>query len=162
MENLPLDFSLQMGENVERHFLFPAFSNPLYKMQKPILLSLFALAAFSFATAQDTDTAPPPNSEERLTIETKDKDGPANKGLKLSKESKPRLPNGFGPTGINVDAAQKEKIYKILDDYNTLIAMLELRIELMKKERDAKVDAVLTPAQFQRLNRPLRGGLLGR
>jgi Spy/CpxP family protein refolding chaperone len=133
-------------------------------MQKSILFSLFALVAFALtAVAQDSDSSPTPSSgDERLTIETKDRDGQANKGLKLEKEVKPRLPNGFGPTGINVDAAQKEKIYKIQNDYNTVIAMLELRIELMKKERDAKVDAVLTPAQLQRLNRPVRGGLLTR
>ena len=129
-------------------------------MRKSLSLALFVLAAFSFATiAQDTDVTPPPTSDERLTIETKDKDGQANKDLKLEKEVKPRLPNGFAPL---VDATQKEQIYKIQNDYNALIAMLELRVALLKKERDTKVDAVLTPAQLQRLNRPIRGGLSAR
>jgi len=144
-------------------------------MQKSILLSIFTILFCSFvAVAQPdaaneelrrnplslvTDKPIPQTSDERLTIETKDKDGQANKGLKLEKEIKPRLPNGFTPV---VDAAQKEKIYKIQTDYNVLIAMLELRIELLKKERNAKIDAVLTPAQLQKINRPARGGLLQR
>jgi Spy/CpxP family protein refolding chaperone len=137
-------------------FYFPPLT-PSIKMQKSILLSLFVLFTFSLAAvAQESDNILT-TSDERLSIETKDKDGLANKGLKLEKEVKPRLPNGFAPL---VDAAQKEKIYKIQTDYNTLIAMLELRIELMKKERDAKVNAVLTPEQLQRLNnRPARGSL---
>jgi hypothetical protein len=37
-----------------------------------------------------------------------------------------------------------------------LIALLELRVELLKNERDVKIDAILTPVQQQRLNRPVR------
>ena len=129
-------------------------------MQRFILLSVTAFFAFAAAVAQDEtlqqfDTVPAISvGDERLRIETKDKEeSPAAKGLKLEKEIKPRLPNGFGPL---VDTTQREKIYNIQREYNGLIALLELRLELLKKERDAKVDAVLTPAQLQRLNRPAR------
>ena len=131
-------------------------------MQKTILLSTVTFLALSFAVAiaQDDSSTSPSSNEERFVIETKDKeardkdkDNPVYKDLKLEREYKPRLPNNFAPL---VDTAQKDKIYKILTEYNALIDMLELRVKLLKDERDAKVDAVLTPAQQQRLNRPIR------
>jgi hypothetical protein len=131
-----------------------------------ILLSVFTFIALTFAVAviaQETDGTPTPaTGEERLTIETKDKGSPATKGLKLEKEYKPRLPAGYGPAGAAVDTAQRERILKILTEYNDVIAILEMRIELLKKERDAKMETVLTPAQQQKLKRPAsaRGGPL--
>jgi len=126
-------------------------------MQKTILLSIATFFALSFAIAvaqeeNGTSTAP---AEERLVIETKAKDSTAIKGLKLEKEYKPRVPNGF-VSQAKIDAKQREEIYKILTEYHALIDMLELRVQLLKEERDAKVDAVLTPAQQQKLNRPVR------
>ena len=131
---------------------------PLLTMQKSILLSIAAFFVLSFAVAiaQEDDATTTRAADERFVIETKEKATPALKGLKLEKEYKPRLPNGFGPTGINVDAAQRERIYKILTDYNELIALLKLRIELLEKERDAKILEVPTPAQLQKA-RPTRG-----
>ena len=133
---------------------------PAIPMIKFFSFSLTAFFAFwlAVAVAQEADvsTGSTPTaavSDERLVIETKDKEGPTNKGLKLNKEIRPRLPNGFGPI---VDAAQKEKIYKIQGEYNELIAMLELRIELLKKERDAKIESVLTPSQLERVRASAR------
>jgi hypothetical protein len=130
-------------------------------MQILVLLPLVALFTLSFAVviAQENDGAPTtPVKEERIVLETKDKDTPAMKGLKLEKEYSPRLPNGYGPAGAAVTATQRESIYKILTEYRELIDLLKLRIELLEKERDAKMEAVLTPAQQQRLNsvRPAR------
>ena len=134
-------------------------------MKKTILLSAITCIVLSFAAAAQEEVAqesvqartPAPGvAEERLTIEMKEKAGPATKGLKLEKEYRPRLPNGFGPAGVSVNTAQRDQIYKILTEYNEVIALLEHRIELLKNERDVKIDAVLTPAQQQRLNRPVR------
>lgn len=137
-------------------------------MQKSILLSVVSFFAFSvlalsisIAVAQDptptVNDAPAAENQsladERLTIETKAKEEPAYEGLKLEREIRPRLPNGFR---YLVDRSQQEKIYDIQREYNEIIALLELRIELLKKERDTKIDAVLTPSQLQRLNRPTR------
>ena len=125
-------------------------------MQKSILLSIVTFFALSFvvAIAQETDGASSPVvGNERLVIETKDKESPATKGLKLEREVRPRLPNGYPAV---IDTAQKEQIYKIQMGYNTLIAMLELRIDLLKKERDAKVERVLTPDQLEKVRRPVR------
>ena len=126
-------------------------------MQKTILLSVAAFFAFSFAiaVAQEENGTSTASAEERLVIETKVKDTSAIKGLKLEREYKPRLPNGFASLA-SVNATQKDEIYKILTEYQSLIDMLELRVKLLKEERDAKVDAVLTPAQQQKLNRPVR------
>ncbi|MDR0328464.1 MAG: hypothetical protein LBI05_09240 [Planctomycetaceae bacterium] len=132
--------------------IFPPPYRLNWFMQKLVLCFMFAVLALSLeaAVAQETDTMP---KDERVVIETKDKDGLASKGLKLEKEVKPRLPNGFAPV---VDAAQKEKIYSFQREYNTLIAMLELRIELLKKERDAKIESTLTPTQLEKVRIPSR------
>jgi hypothetical protein len=125
-------------------------------MQKSVLLFIVTSIALSFiaAVAQETDTALANRvGSERLMIEMKDGEGLANRGLELKKEIKPRLPNGFGPV---VNPIQKGTIYAIQRDYNGLIALLELRIELLKKERDAKIDAVLTPDQLERVRTPTR------
>jgi hypothetical protein len=130
-------------------------------MQKTILLSVVTFFALSLAVAiAQEDGTTNASADDRLAIEKTVKDTPATltaiKGLKLEKEFKPRLPNGFGPAGAAVDAAQRERIYKIQTEYNDVIAMLELRVELLKKERDEKIEAVLTPDQQQRRNRPER------
>jgi len=126
-------------------------------MQKTILLSIaaFFVLSLAIAVAQEDAGTPTTSADERLTIEAKAKDSAAIKGLKLEKEFKPRVPNGF-VSQAKIDAKQREEIYKILTEYHELIDMLELRVQLLKEERDAKVDAVLTPAQQQKLNRPIR------
>ena len=116
-----------------------------------------AMAIAQYVAQEDSDFSPTqatPIKEDRLTIEMKDQGTPAMKDLKIEREYRPRLPNGYGPAGAGVDAAQREQIYKILTDYNEVIALLELRIELLKKERDAKIEGVLTPAQRERIPRP--------
>jgi Spy/CpxP family protein refolding chaperone len=127
-------------------------------MKKSMLLSVSLLFVFSFtvvvAQEEGTPSSSPMPADERVVIEAKDrKESPASKGLKLEREVRPRLPNGFAPI---VDTAQRESIHNIQREYNELIAFLRLRIELLEKERDAKIDDVLTPNQLERLNRPAR------
>ena len=129
-------------------------------MKQSILFSVIACFAFSFATTvaqetmhelhQERSTA---TDEERLPIELREKDRPVMSGLKLEREYRPRLPNGFASL---VNATQREQIYEIQREYQEVITLLELRVELLKNERDVKIDHVLTPAQQQRLNRPVR------
>ena len=129
-------------------------------MTKSILLSAVTCFLLSFAVAvaqeeaqESTQTLDPAPQEERLVIETRYKDTSAMRGLRPEREFQRRLPNGFRPI---VTATQRDEIYKIQEDYYELVALLELRVELLKNERDVKIDAVLTPAQQQRLNRPVR------
>ena len=129
-------------------------------MQKSILVFLAAAFALSFAAAiaqeepaESRPTPATPSGETRLAIETKDKTSPTMKGLKPAREFQRRLPNGFAAL---VNTTQREHVYKVQEEYYELIALLELRVELLKQERDARIDAVLTPAQQERLNRPVR------
>ena len=133
-------------------------------MQKSILLAIVTFFAFSFAVAlaqesEETSTLPSANAD-RLAIEIKDKEDNEKdrenlvyRGLKLEQKFQRRLPNNFGPL---VTPAQRDQIYKLQEEYFETLALLELRVELLKKERDAKIDAVLTQEQLQRLNRPAR------
>ena len=136
-------------------------------MPKAIILSVATLFVLSFIAAVAQETTPEPDppapqtarlAEERLTIETRDKGTPAMKDLKLERTFRRAVPQGYGPV---VDAAQREQIYKIQEEYFEVIALLELRVELLKKERDAKIEGILTPAQLQRV-RPVRVPLLQR
>ena len=133
-------------------------------MTRSILLSVATCFALSFAVAVAQEEAQetvqesvlasePVQNEERLIIETRYKDASAMRGLRPEREFQGRLPNGFRSL---VSTAQRDAIYKIQEDYYELIALLELRVELLKNERDVKIDAVLTPEQQQRLNRPVR------
>ena len=128
-------------------------------MRQSIFLSVSAFFVFSFAIAVAQEENAAADSDGRFSVETKVKDTQAGKdaikGLKLEKEYKPSLPGGFG-NRANVTAAQREEVYKILTEYHGLTDMLELRVKLLKEERDAKVDAVLTSDQQQRLGRPIR------
>ena len=137
-------------------------------MKQSILLSLatFFVLSFVAATAQEngntstSPAAPATAQEERLTIETRDKETPAMRGLKLERPFRRAVPQGYGPV---VDTTQREQIYKIQEEYFEAIALLELRVELLKKERDAKIEGVLTPTQLERLRRPAPvRNLLGR
>ena len=131
-------------------------------MKNTIIVSAVAFFVLSFAVtvAQEEGTSTPASAAaatERFAIETKVNEAPAVKesvkGLKLEQEFRRRLPNGFGPL---VNTTQRDQIYKIQEEYFELIEMLKLRVKLLEEERDAKVDAVLTSEQQQRLNRPIR------
>ena len=141
-------------------------------MTRSIVLSVAVCFALSFTvavaqedaqesaqeTVQERTTSTTPE-EERLVIEMREKDRPAMRGLRPEREFQRRLPNGFRTLVSN---AQRDQIYQIQEEYYEVIALLELRTELLKNERDVKIDAVLTPAQQQRLNRPVRTPLLPR
>ena len=141
----------------------PALTRSI-NMTRSILFSVVACFVFSFAVAiaqESEGTSTPPSNTDRLAIEIKDKEDKEKdrenfvyRGLKLEQKFQRRLPNGFGPL---VTQAQRDQIYKLQEEYFETLALLELRVELLKKERDAKIDAVLTPDQQQRLNRPIRG-----
>jgi hypothetical protein len=65
-----------------------------------------------------------------------------------------RLPAHFKDL---VSPDQREQIYVIQSKYNSEIDELEAKIEKLKKERDAEVVKVLTPAQQARLKLLLDG-----
>jgi len=130
-------------------------------MKKTFLFSVAAFFVLSFvtATAQEEEgtSVPATAATDRFTVETKVSEAPAVKeavkGLKLEQDFRRRLPNGFAQL---VTPAQRDEVYKIQQEYFEVIEMLKLRVKLLEEERDAKVDAVLTSEQQQRLNRPIR------
>ncbi|REJ86364.1 MAG: hypothetical protein DWQ34_27580 [Planctomycetota bacterium] len=68
-----------------------------------------------------------------------------------AEESQPRgrLPNHFGKIGVSEE--QRLKIYGIQADYNAQVDELLAQVEELRGERDAAIEAVLTPGQRERL-----------
>jgi len=50
-----------------------------------------------------------------------------------------------------VDDKQRQAIYDIQKEYHPRIAALKAQLEALIKERDEKIDAVLTPEQLQKI-----------
>lgn len=50
-----------------------------------------------------------------------------------------------------VTEEQRQKIYAIQAEYNSQIAELEAKVAQLRKERDAKIEALLTPEQKKRI-----------
>ena len=137
-------------------------------MQKLFFLAVVAFCSISIsiALAQDaTQDATQGNvdipargvevQEERLVIETRDRNTPAMRGLRHERTLVRRVPAGYGPI---VNNTQRAEIWRIQEEYFDLISLLQLRIELLQKERDAKIEGVLTPDQLERFRatRPVR------
>lgn len=65
-------------------------------------------------------------------------------GLVVTKRYTRRLPNYYKDV---VSDDQRDQIYKIQQAYHPVVAMLELRLEQLKKERDQIVESVLSESQ---------------
>ena len=59
-----------------------------------------------------------------------------------------RLPPHYAKV---VDEKQREEIYKIQEEYQPKIDALQKQLDALKKERDDKIAAVLTPEQKKQL-----------
>ena len=75
---------------------------------------------------------------------------PAAPAKAEAKKPSHRLPNYFGDLGL--EEGQRDKIYAVQDEYGPKIEALERQLETLRKERDAKVAAVLTPDQVKKLD----------
>ena len=129
-------------------------------MKKTISLVVATFFALSLAVAQEADTTPTTVTqpaataervpqEERIVIETRDRNTLAMRGLRVENMPTPRVPDGFGPL---VTPAQREEIHRIHAEYQELISLLQMRIDLLTLERNIKFEEVLTPAQLERLS----------
>jgi len=65
-----------------------------------------------------------------------------------AQEFKGRLPAYYGKV---VDEKQRQAIYDIQEEYHPRIAALKAQLEALMKERDEKIEAVLTPEQLQKI-----------
>ena len=75
---------------------------------------------------------------------------PAAKADKADKAKSPagRLPPHFSEV---VDAKQREAIYAIQQQYAEKVGQLKAELDAQLKQRDAKIDAVLSPEQRQKV-----------
>jgi hypothetical protein len=72
-------------------------------------------------------------------------DAPAKQALpKKTTTLRGRLPAHYGKV---VTEQQRNLIYKIQAEYRPKVDLLEAQLTLLKRERDTKIEAVLTPAQ---------------
>jgi hypothetical protein len=64
------------------------------------------------------------------------------------KKLKGRLPRHYGKV---VTEQQRQKIYEIQTAYEPYLERLELQLDKLTRQRDARIEAVLTPAQLQQI-----------
>jgi Spy/CpxP family protein refolding chaperone len=98
--------------------------------------ALVALGALSVATFPYLVTADGPGDKPAVA---KPADG----------ERPGPLPNYFGKIAVN--DAQRADLYKVQDEYDAKIDALQMQIKALLKERDSKMEALLTPGQKLRL-----------
>ncbi len=110
-----------------------------------VLGTAFALYSGQIGVARAADepaagTQTPPPSQAKST-------GKKTKGDKAAK-ARGRLPSHF--SGV-VSDEQREKIYAIQREYEPTIKELTLKLDSLKKERDEKIDALLSPEQKKKI-----------
>lgn len=122
------------------------------------LTAVLLFLVFSFNVVAQEETTPEPAAApatERFALEQADRDRPVMTDITITKKITGRLPSGYKAV---ITSTQRDEIYKVQKEYNELIELLKLRIELMEKERDHRVDALLDAEQVEKL-RQTRGSL---
>jgi hypothetical protein len=67
---------------------------------------------------------------------------------KERKTSYKRLPANFGKV---IDEKQREQIYAVQEEYGPKIEALKKQLDTLTKERDEKINALLTPEQIKKI-----------
>lgn len=67
---------------------------------------------------------------------------------KKAADAKGRLPRGYAAV---VDDAQREKIYEVQSNFADKLADLKKQLQTLISERDAAVEAILTPEQREKV-----------
>ncbi|MDR2644017.1 MAG: hypothetical protein LBC74_14650 [Planctomycetaceae bacterium] len=110
-------------------------------MFKTLVLTTTFVLAVSFTAIAQEPTVPTASTvdkpaDNRLEVETADLTQPAAKGITPKKEHK-----GTVPRRANKLSKEKREIIRNLDkEYTRLIDILQVRIDLLKKEHTKKVD----------------------
>lgn len=100
-----------------------------------------AASAQSSGSGQAAGTQATPSKEKKSTAKK-------TKGAKATKP-RGRLPNYF--SGV-VTEEQRAKIYAIQGEFDPQIKELSLKLDALKKERDEKILALLTPEQKKKID----------
>lgn len=119
-----------------------------------IALGCFALLALAASQAAETPApaasgSPAAAKVTQTTEQSGAAVGQAATTAEKSEGLRGRLPAYYGQV---VDEKQREAIYAIQAEYAERIAELQVRLEALMAERNAKIEAVLTPAQRQKLD----------
>ncbi len=103
---------------------------------KASIVAAIAVLAAREAPAQDADPAKP--------AAAKPADAAFGKKARAG-----QLPPYYGEV---VDDVQRQKIYAIQAEFNAQIKALQAKLDALKKERDDKIQAVLTPEQRKQVD----------
>ena len=121
-------------------------------MKNLVSLAVFCIIIFGSITLfaqENTEPATASNDDkDRYVLEQAELPRPIYKGLAHEKKIIGRLPNGYKAVVTN---SQREEIYKIQKDYNELIELIKVRMQLLESERDNKIDALLNADQKHRI-----------
>lgn len=120
-------------------------ANALSGVQSGVALAADQPAAAG--SAQPSSGAPPAGTQPPTSKETKS----TPKKTKGTKAAKPRgrLPSHF--SGVVTDE-QRGKIYAIQREFDPKIKELSLKLDALKKERDEKILALLSPEQRKKID----------
>lgn len=120
-------------------------ANALSGVQSGVALAADQPAAAG--SAQPSSGAPPAGTQPPTSKETKS----TPKKTKGTKAAKPRgrLPSYF--SGVVTDE-QRGKIYAIQREFDPKIKELSLKLDALKKERDEKILALLSPEQRKKID----------
>ncbi|MDR2345614.1 MAG: hypothetical protein LBE18_06075 [Planctomycetaceae bacterium] len=111
-------------------------------MFKTIVLGTTFVLSFSYyAAAQEILAAADKPAENRLEVETADLVQPAGKGITPKKEHKGVVPRNLG----KITKEQRETVRNLDKEYARLIDILQVRIDLLKKERLQKIKDLIKP-----------------
>ncbi|MDR0391305.1 MAG: hypothetical protein LBH59_05330 [Planctomycetaceae bacterium] len=114
----------------------------------------FVLSGVIFVNAQETQSPTTTNAVDvepianRLEVETADLAQPAAKGITQKKEYKGTVPRGAG----KLSKEQKETIRNLDKTYAKLIDILQVRIDLLKKERKQKISELISTMSKEQTN----------
>jgi hypothetical protein len=99
--------------------------------------------------AAQEDESPPATNTAVETTDQASAEAPTEATKPAAKQFRGRLPAYFSSV---VTTTQRQDVYRIQEEYFHRLVALEEQIEKLKKERDEKVDAVLTPEQLTIVN----------
>jgi len=110
---------------------------------------MWGLAAFVVLGSLMTFAPQGVSGQDAKTQETKVQPDPKTQDSpKESDDPRVRLPPYYNRV---ISGLQREQIYKIQNEYISKIEVLEKQIEALKKEREMRVEEVLTAEQLTRL-----------
>jgi Spy/CpxP family protein refolding chaperone len=106
-------------------------------LAKALIVAALAMLSVREVPAQDADPAKKPSPAKPADV------APGKKARAG------QLPPYYGEV---VDDAQRQTIYAIQAEFNAQIKALQAKLDALKKERDDKIEAVLTPEQRKQVN----------